>query len=232
MNRARLWLALAVVAAVIIVFPLRLALAIAAPQGLSASAASGTIWSGRLHQARIGGLDLGTLDVGLRPLRLLMGRFDLGIERAADALHGPLSGTIGSGIGGTSVEELTGTVTVAGQGVIPVESVEFTGFSARMDSDGCASAGGQLRVRPSLAVAGLDLRNGLSGLARCANGLLVLALAGQSGLERLDVRVRRDRRYDARLSIRADTPDMARALAAAGFAPAGDGFGVELSGRF
>ncbi len=232
MRRARLWLALAIVGAVTLAFPLRLALAIAAPQGLSASAASGTIWSGRLHQSRIGGLDVGTIDVGLKPLSLLLGRLELGIERPGDALNGPLSGSIGTGIGGPGVDGLTGTVALSGGGLIPVDSVAFTGFSARMGSDGCSRAGGQLRVMPALAVAGLDLANGLSGNARCANGVLVLTLTGQSGLERLVVRARRDRRYDARLSIRADTPDMARALAVAGFLPAADGFGVALSGHY
>jgi general secretion pathway protein N len=71
----------------------------------------------------------------------------------------------------------------------------------------------------------------LAGEAKCENGILVLPLTGQSGMESLTIRIRRNGQYEARLAVRADTPEMSQALAAAGFAPGEGGFGMTLTGR-
>jgi general secretion pathway protein N len=189
---------LAIIAAILFL-PLRLALALA-DTSMTAQQASGTIWSGRLEDARIGALGLGTLDVGLDPIALLTGRAALDFARI-DAAAPPLSGRIGAGLGGRFVERLTGTLPGGMIGELPVEQLTLDAVSVRFSGSDCAEASGRVRLTLATQIAGITLRNGMAGTARCDGDVLLLPLTGDSGVERLTLRLSGDGAYIAALSV-------------------------------
>lgn len=228
----RRWTILTMIAAVIIMFPLRLAFTFAAPEGVAAQKVTGLLWSGHAQQLQVGSFALGTVKTGVSPLALLTGRIALPFERIANDPGGPLSGKISMGLGGQRIENLNGNVALRAAGSLPLSGISVSDFSLRLTQDGCYEAQGQVQVIPAVTIPGVDLRNGLSGNAKCENGQLLLPLASASGKEKLTIRIRRNGQYHARLTIPADTPDMAQMLVAAGFAAGEGGFGLELTGRF
>jgi general secretion pathway protein N len=82
-----------------------------------------------------------------------------------------------------------------------VEQVQFEQFNARVAGGNCTQASGRVRLLLATQVAGFTLRNGLAGTARCDGAQLLLPLAGDSGLERLMIRLSGDGRYSAAVSI-------------------------------
>jgi general secretion pathway protein N len=201
-RRKHSWLLLLMIAliALVAVLPLRLALSLI-DSPVSARTASGTIWSGRLSDARVGDVSLGTLDVGLEPLALLSGQARLGFTRP-DGANPPLTGSASTGLlGGRAIEGLSGTVNGGRFGQFAVEQAQFEQLSARFSGDDCTAASGRVRLILATEIAGFTLRNGLGGAARCDGADLLLPLAGDSGLERLVVRLRGDGSYSAAVSV-------------------------------
>lgn len=213
--------------------PLRLALALAGAgeSGLSARSAGGTIWSGRLVEARLGSIDLGTLDVGLHPLPLLLGRARIGFTRF-DSPAAPFSGTAETGLGGWAIRDVSGAFIGGDFGDLPVERIIAERVSISFSSDRCIAASGRVRVILGTQIAGLALRNGLSGTARCDGGALLLPLVGDSGIERLTIRVTGDGRYSGQLGVNSADPLVAAALTAVGFGQRGGGYLRRFEGRF
>lgn len=231
----RLWIALIIAALLvgIIFFPLRLAVAIAGESAANISArnVSGTIWGGRAEEVRVGALDLGSLDMGLDPLALLTARFRLPFHRTEGAGE-PLEGMVETGLASHGLGRVTGTIAGPASADNPIAAITFNDFSAHLTDERCERASGHLQIQLALAVAGLDLRHGLSGDATCRGGALFVPLVGESGMERIDLTVEADGRYTARLSIRSPDPALAAALAAAGLSPASGGFGTTMRGQF
>lgn len=231
-GKAIAWGAAAVVASLMLFMPLRFALALFAPPQLTAAQAQGSIWSGRLDHAVIGGMDLGTLDVGLKPLALLTGKLSFGFTRAPGNAVEPLTGSLTSGITGRGVSNVTGTVGSIASTIAPSIRIVTQDFSVRFAGQDCASASGQVRAIFATEFAGLSLRNGMSGEARCDGVALMLPMQGDSGLEKLTLRLWADGRYTARLTVTATDPTLSNALIAAGFAPSADGFIKTTQGRY
>lgn len=232
-RRTILLVAVALIAAILLL-PLRLASAWIGLDaiGVSARSASGTVWNGRLEQARSQGFDLGTLDVGLDPLPLLIGRAQIGFDRTPGGGSEPLTGTIEAGIGRRAVSGLNGSVIGGGWGDLPIERIAFENMSALFSDGQCRSAEGRVRITLGVRIAGLELRNGLAGAPRCDGRALLLPLVGDSGMERLMLRIQADGSYDARFSVAATDPALGAALSAAGFAPAPGGFARTMRGQF
>lgn len=233
MTRRRILVGLAILAAIILFLPLRLAGALIGfdDLGLTSRSAGGTIWSGQLDQARIGGFDLGTLDVGLKPLPLLLGRASLGIERVAAEGTQPLNGTVSVGIGRRAVEGLTGTIGGSSIGSLPIESIAFDNATLVFADGRCVEASGRVTVTVGLSVAGLQLRNGMTGGLACEGRDLVTTLVGQSGLERLRLNIDAQGNYVARLMVQSTDPVLGAALGAAGFGPTAEGYVRTSRGR-
>lgn len=193
-----LWLVGIVLAALLLFLPLRLALGIAGAgdSGVTARAAGGTIWSGRLIEARLGPLGLGTLDTSLRPLPLLLGRLRFDVDRIGGA---PLRGSLETGWGRRGLHDLSGSLSGSLLGDMPVEQVNFDALTVLFEDGRCAEASGRVRLVLGLDMAGVSLRNGLSGNVRCDDGALLLPLIGDSGVERLMLRVDGEGRYTGAL---------------------------------
>lgn len=224
--RRPLFLGVAVLAALLLTLPLRIALgALGLPaQGLSARAAEGSIWSGRLVEARLAGVPLGDLRVGLHPLPLLAGRARLGFARtgadAADDARGRV--TISRHLLG--LDGATLALPVARLfAPLPIRLVTLGDASVRFRDGICEAADGLVRAELAGAIGGVALPGGFSGTARCDGGALLLPLASQSGDERLALRLLGGGRYHVEVALRpADAAAQAR-LTAAGFAKAADG---------
>lgn len=233
MTRRWIWISLTVVLAALIFMPLRLASGIIGldAMGVSARQVGGSVWSGRMEQTRIGGFDLGTVDVGLNPLSLLLGRARMGFERVSGVGIEPLAGTYDIGPGRRVIDGLSGTVLATGWTDLPIEKLSFEGVNVHFSDGQCRSASGRVQLMLAVRIAGLDLRNGLSGVARCEGGALLLPLAGQSGMERLTLTITGDGQYEARFGINATDPITSAALAAAGFSATAEGYFRVVRGR-
>lgn len=234
MNRRAIWISVAVVVAAILFFPLRLASGLIGldSMGLTARQVGGSIWAGRMEQARMGGVDLGTIDVGLKPLPLLLGRARFGFARAPGGGPEPLSGAIDIGPGRRVIDGLSGSVLAGDWSELPIEKVTFDQLSAHFSDGQCRAASGRVQVTLAVRIAGIDLRNGLSGEARCEGRALLIPLIGQSGMERMTLTINGDGGYAARFGVNATDPITAAALSAAGFTATAEGYYRTVRGRF
>ncbi len=206
-RKSWLWLAGIAIVALLIFMPLRLAVELAgiSDAGMSARAAGGTIWSGRLSDTRLGLMDLGTLDTALRPLPLLLGRLRIDGTRVGGAA---LSGSAETGWGRRAVHDLTGSLSGGRIGDVPVEQLSLEAVTVVFSGRRCIEASGRVRLVLALDLAGAATRNGLSGVVRCDSGALLLPLTGDSGVERLRLRIDGDGGYTGTLGSSAATPAM------------------------
>ncbi len=214
--------------ALVIFMPLSLALSILGleAKGISARSASGTIWSGRLSEARLGRLALGDVEVGLRPLSLLIGQARIDMQ----SLFG--RGSMTSTAKGYSIDDATARVSTAGVfAPIPLDSVDLTAVSVSFESGKCQKAEGRLRASFSGEVGSLSLAQGLSGTIRCDNGALLLPLISQSAMERLNLHIQGDGDYRAEFFVRSTDPLLAGKLGSAGFTPSAGGFVFRVAGK-
>ncbi len=208
--------------------PLSLALSLIGTSGqqLSARAATGTVWSGRLAEAAIGPIVIGDVAVALKPLSLLAGQTSIFMQSAVGR------GTFTSLKGGFAVDDATARLaTVRMFAPIPLDAIDLTDVSVAFLAGRCEKAQGRVRATFAADVAGLSLAQGLSGAIRCESGALVLPLVSQSALERLNLYLQSDGRYRAELFVRSTDPAMAGKLTVAGFAPTQDGFVLRLAGK-
>lgn len=204
MRRIVLFGAMFVVALLALV-PLRLALA-PGDEVLTAREVSGSVWSGRVKEARIGPAALGDLDARIAPLPLLAGRAELhGVRDSAAADR--LKGALGLSRDRRLIESVTGTVPVDTVfASLPVASIELTDVTVRFRDDRCDSAQGVVKAVLGAQPPGAALPASLSGSLRCDGGALLLPLAAGSGGEGLALRLYPDGRYEAQVSLRGTPP--------------------------
>lgn len=215
--------------ALITLLPLGVALrwAGADDAGLSARATDGDVWTGSLAQARLGIVTLGNARVGTRLLPLFGGRAEMGADTE-----------IGYGFAHTSattqgIRRVTAKLPLAATfAPLPVETLELAEATITFRGERCERAEGRVRATFAGSVAGLALAQGMSGIARCEAGELVLPLVSQSAMERLTVRLKGDGRWTALLAVQPADPARAAALASAGFRSEGPNAVLRLSGRF
>ncbi len=229
MTRGRIVLFVGLLLLALIVFmPLSVALAMfgLTGQGLAARSASGTIWSGTLVEARIGRLTVGDVAVGVRPLPMLAGRAQMDLQS-------PLGrGALTSTKGGFALDNATAKLSTARIfAPIPLDALELSNVSFAFVGNKCEKAQGRVRAMFSGDVGGLSLAQGLSGVARCDGGVLLLPLVSQSAMERLNLTIQGNGDYRAEFLVRSTDPAMAAKLIAAGFAPVPGGFVLRLAGK-
>lgn len=217
--------------ALLIFLPLRLVLGMV-DSGFSAREASGTVWSGRLKEGRIGPAALGDLSARLSPLPLLVGRARIEVERPS-AAPDRFAGAFGVARNLRSAESVTGVIPVEGVfAPLPIAAIELTDVTVRFRDGQCDRAEGLVRVSVGGEFAGLPLPAGLSGAARCDRGALLLPMTSGSGGEGLALRVFGDGRFEARLSVRATDPALVARLTGAGFTTGPGGYTTTLAGKF
>ncbi|MES2301527.1 MAG: type II secretion system protein N [Pseudomonadota bacterium] len=226
------WLALAGLtsAALLALLPLRLMLGWAAPDNVTARSVEGSVWSGRIADLQVGPLPLGTVDAGLEPLPLLLGRAQFAVSRAGEV---PFSAKASAGGGEVRLSGANGSVALpGGLGGLPVTAISFGDFSGRIEDGACAEAVGTLGM--TLAPAGPLLPGAvtLSGKARCDKGELLVPMQGSGGMERLTLRIEGDGTWKADLVLSGLPVEVSGPLLQSGFTARPGGVGLRTSGKF
>lgn len=219
---------IAVLVAFSLVLALPLRLVAGAVPGLSAREAEGSVWHGVLREARIGPFAADTLEVHLRPLPLLAGKLELAIATRSLEASWAFKGKVGP----TGLADLDGTLPLAGGlSGLPIDSASFSEFGAVFDANGCQRAGGMLSI--SVAIPG-STKLDLSGSAHCSGRDLVIPLRGAGGMERLDLRILPDGRWQGDLAVAGISGEVQAQLAKSGFAarPGSTDMVMRASGKF
>lgn len=198
-------------------------------QGFSARSVTGSVWDGRLEEARFGDLALGSLDASVSPLALLLGRARVAIDGDPGIVHGALV----LSRHGQGVDDLTATLpTGRAFAPLPVTQLALENVTIRFQDDTCERAEGRVRATLVGEAAGIALPSELSGIARCEGNALLLPLASQSGSESIAMRITGGGRYTAALRIVPSDPAAAQRLAATGFVGGTDGYRLSIQGSF
>ncbi len=226
-KRSALLFALVLAAALIVTFPLRVAIGWMGPM-LSARSATGSIWHGMLQDVSFGGISLGDFQVRLSPRRMVSGMSALQFEGVEDSAR---RGTIFARLGGYGADNINARIALPGMfAPLPIDVVELHTVSAAFDSKACNSANGRVSIALSGGFAGVSLGDTLSGQLRCDRGILTLPLISPSAMERITLRIAPDGSYSAQLLIRTADADTATKLNAAGFRETAAGHLLEVSG--
>lgn len=219
--------------ALVALIPLRAALGWfdAGGRGLAAREAAGSLWRGALKEAQFGRVPLGDVHARLNFWPLLIGRARLSLWR--EETQGPFEGAVSVSRHSFGIEDATGELRAAGLfAPLPLASLTLEDVSVRFSGGLCESASGRVRATLSGALGGVILPSGLRGEVRCAEGGVLLALAGQSAMERVSIRIEADGRYRIDLAIRADDPGAVQRLLGAGFTAGPGGYVRRLDGSF
>lgn len=212
------------VACLAVALILTLPLALVLPNGiLSARAATGTIWSGTLTDARVGRLALGNLHVSVNPFALMTGK-----------VRATVTGRAGRGVltSGHGIADATAHLSVAGLFTpVPLSGIHLDNVTAEFRDNRCERADGRVRAVFSGDVAGLALAQGLSGAARCEGGEILLPLASQSAMERLNLRISADGNFRSEFIVKSTDVALNAKLLSAGFQSTQGGYALRLTGK-
>ena len=234
-GRSKLVLAAIFVVALIVAFPLRLALGLADPggRGITAREVGGTIWSGAIGDLRVGALPLGDVAANLRPLPLLIGRREIHVERlAANGAPADFSANAAGGEGWLSLRDVRGQVAIGDAfGTIPATALGFNDFHAELSGGRCVGAGGQVSLILSPLSELMPAPVALSGTARCSKGALYVPMKGPTGLENLFLRLEPDGRWRADLVLSGLPAEVTAPLLEAGFTARPGGIGISANGK-
>ena len=198
--------------------------------GLAARAATGSIWSGALEDARIGPVLLGDLHARLNLLPLFLGRVRLSLSSADPATD--FSGAVVTTSGSSGFEDIRGRLRPGGAFGHMVAAVDLDGVSARFGGGQCLEAQGRISAMLGGPAAAISPGAGLTGQARCRGEALEISLANQPGSLRMDMRVSGSGRYTLNLTLGDVSPAARVQLIAAGFRPAGGGLTMQFIGAF
>lgn len=218
----------------LVFMPLKLAVSMAGLEGskFSAREISGSIWNGRIEQARLGPLALGDLDAGVQFFPLLTGKIKLDLERPATAGDTGLTATIGKQGSALLVENAT-TVLRVGETLapLPASDISLDNISVAFASGRCQSASGKVRLSLDANIPGLDLKQGLLGNAMCEDGVLVLPLTSGSGMEELTMKLEGNGFYTARLFLNGNDRAWTLLLPTLGFRKVPSGYAIKVAGQ-
>ncbi len=204
------------ICALVLNMPLRLAL----PDGpLSARSVSGTIWSGRIEDANLGGLALGTLDLRLR----LDGWMDFATSDQLSGIANPFADFV-------AVDRLSGSLSFS-QSLDVADRIEFQDTKIRINDKGCAEASGLVHLQLVKRIGDVALGQRLTGAPRCKGRDLVATLASRSQMEILTFILRPDKSYVATVRLGTAYADQAQALTAQGFVADTQGYLWRIGGH-
>lgn len=227
-------LAIVFLVALLAFLPLRVAISGLglADKGLTARSVEGNIWFGRIDQARIGGLEIGDVRTTLNPLALLIGRARLGMK-GAGSIGKPFSGTLISSRNRFGVSDLNGaTPLTAVGGWLPVSQIHWNNANILFEDQQCSEASGNIQATLGGNFGGFGLSNMLNGTLRCDGTKVAVEFAGDTGVEKLVLRVDASGNYDGEFAIESQNEAVRAMLSAQGFRATGTGFAMPVKGRF
>lgn len=162
-----------------------------ADKGLAAREARGSVWLGALSEARFGTIPLGDVATRLRVLPLVIGRARLDLEQS----DGGLKGGVTVSRHGFAIDDATGRIEAGALADLPPPTLELSDLSVSFGDGLCVHASGLVKARFAGELAGVSFVTGFSGEARCEGPAVLLPLVGQSGGDRLEIRLFADGRY-------------------------------------
>lgn len=221
--------------AAIVFLPMRLALGAfgLGDEGLTARRVTGTVWGGRLIDARFGDVALGDLDARLSPFALLIGQARVALSSDGGLIGPPVSGSISVSRHGFGLDDATARVRTGRVfAPLPVSALDLDRVTAHFRDGQCETAEGRVRASLSGDLGGVALPPTISGAVKCDGGALLLTLASQAGAEEATLRVEGDGRYRAGFAVTPTDPAMGTRLEAAGFLADGGRYRLSVEGRF
>ena len=219
-------------AALVGLMPLRIVLGLAGG-AMSARYVDGPVWWGRAYDLRIGPVPGGTVDAGLRPLPLLIGRAERWLERPAGSGEAPLRARIGAGGGGLHLADANGSLPLPeGLGQLPASTIGFDQFEVDFAKGQCRSASGSLTVTLAPVSVLMPRPLSLTGKARCQDGALVVPMADGGGMAHLLLKVAGTGSWTADLSLAGLPVEISGPLVDQGFSARPGGIGFRTGGTF
>lgn len=231
-RRTRIALLVLVLAVLAASLPLRLALGAASRSGsLSAREVAGTVWDGAAGDLQAGALPLGSVEVGLRPLPVLLGRAEFAIDRPAMPGQPQFHAVARGGEGWAVVKDANGELPVAGMmAPLPVRALTFADFAMEVRGGRCVAASGSVGIAVNALGPVLPVETFLSGPARCEDGALVVPMTGPSGTEKLNLTLEPDSTWHADLVLTGLPVEVSAPLLDMGFSGRPGGIGLSASG--
>lgn len=231
-RRALPVLAAVFVAALVALMPLRIVLGWAGG-ALSARYVDGPVWWGRAYDLRLGPVPVGTVDAGLRPLPLLIGRPEIWVERPRGTREAPLRARIGGGRDGLRLTDANGSLPLPeGLGQLPASTIGFDQFAVDFAKGQCRSASGSLTVTLAPVSALMPRPLSLSGKARCQDGALIVPMADGGGMAHLLLKVAANGNWTADLALAGLPVEISGPLVDQGFSARPGGIGFRTGGTF
>jgi general secretion pathway protein N len=223
------------VASLVALLPLRLVLGSVGigEEGLTARRVTGSIWSGRMTEARFGSVALGDLQARLAFWPLLVGRARVELNGRAEAPARPLRGAVSVSRHRIGVDDLTASVATGRLfAPLPVTGLDLDAVTVQFRDGDCEAAQGRVRATLGSGVGGIALPATVAGDARCDGTALLLPLTSQAGSEGVTLRIAGDGTYTAEFLVRPTDAAAATLLEAAGFTPSASGHRLSVQGRF
>ena len=198
--------------------------------GLSAREVGGSLWAGRLVEAKFGDIALGDLGARLAFWPLVIGRARLELDGEGER---PVHGAVSVSRHLVGVDDLSGSfLTGAVFAPLPVTALDLDAATVHFRDGICEKAEGRVRATLAGEAGGVPLPATLSGPARCEAGALVLPLASQAGGEVATLRIQGDGRYRAEFALKNPDPAVVGRLQMAGFVGGPNGYVLVVEGRF
>ena len=181
--------------ALVALFPLSLAIPVFGfDKVVSARRAEGPMWSGKLYDARIGGMPVGLVGVKLRFLPLLAGRVRVDMWNPGGI------GGITAWPGGRGIDDVNAALpigSVAGQ--VPVDRAALEDVTVHFSGTRCTRADGRLRLALRYPLAEGQATPVLSGTLRCDGDAVATRLVDPAGTITLSLRVMGNGSYAGRM---------------------------------
>lgn len=226
------WSAAIAALAALALFPLRLALGLSdfERMGFTARQVAGTIWYGRIGELHLRSQPLGTLEVALNPLPLLIGNVSMHFRRM-ESPDGPLEGKLVAGFR-RGIVEANGRLAVGNMfGRLPLAALELEEVTVLFSGGQCSAAGGRVRPILSAPIPGMTIDPGIAGTIECDGERARVRMKSPSGAETIEFYVRDSGEYRAWMSIRTARPELSGALSLFGFRPSPQGMTLTVDGR-
>jgi general secretion pathway protein N len=218
--------------ALVALFPLRLAFAWSDLDeiGFTARQIGGTIWYGRIGDLHLRSQPIGTVEVSVDPLALLVGTVDMGFNRI-DSSEGPLAGNLLAG-SSRGIRSTSGRIATAELfAPVPVGALELNDVTVLFRDGRCAEASGRITPVISVPLPGVRVDSALAGNLECDGERARVELTSPSGAERIDFYVQQSGDFRARMSVRSEDPIVNSALAVFGFRASPQGLSLSVDGR-
>jgi general secretion pathway protein N len=197
--------------------------------GFTARAVGGSVWSGSLTEARFGELAVGDLNASLSPLQLLIGRAKVSLDSRGSSKA--LRGAVGISRHSFGLDDMTAALSAGTVfAPVPVTAIDMDDVTVRFQDGICQRAEGRVQATLSGDIGGVALSQGLSGIAKCESGALLLPLASQSGSEAATIRLWPTGRFRAEMSVRPSDPAAAAQLLQSGFQQSAAGYTLAVEG--